>query len=141
MEKTEEINWREYIIWHDYCSKKYKNDINMRQEERFLNIAVLMGVFFVLLFLGVPIAYSLCLSAVLYICLLYTSIEKGQPNHAFLGGNGDSHHCQLLHPVLVNAQILKGKGKYELLPVKVDNGAYHADGLGEDGCQGRAGYS
>ena len=43
--------------------------------------------------------------------------------------------------VLVNAQILKGKGKYELLPVKVDNGAYHADGLGEDGCQGRAGYS
>lgn len=69
MEKTEEINWREYIIWHDYCSKKCKNDINMRQEERFLNIAVLMGVFFVLLFLGVPIAYSLCLSAVLYMAL------------------------------------------------------------------------
>lgn len=57
------------------------------------------------------------------------------------GGDGNSHHCQLLQPVPVNAQILKGKGKYELLPVKVDNGAYHADGLGEDGCQGRAGYS
>ena len=41
----------------------------MRQEERFLNIAVLMGAFFVLLFLGVPIAYSLCLSAVLYMAL------------------------------------------------------------------------
>lgn len=34
-----------------------------------MNIAVLMGVFFVLLFLGVPIAYSLCLSAVLYMAL------------------------------------------------------------------------
>ena len=42
---------------------------NMRQEERFLDIAVLMGVFFALLFLGVPIAYSLCLSAVLYMAL------------------------------------------------------------------------
>ena len=34
-----------------------------------MNIAVLMGAFFVLLFLGVPIAYSLCLSAVLYMAL------------------------------------------------------------------------
>ena len=34
-----------------------------------MDIAVLMGVFFALLFLGVPIAYSLCLSAVLYMAL------------------------------------------------------------------------
>ena len=57
-------------------------------------------------------------------------VKEGQPHHAFLGGDGNSHHCQLLQPVPVNAQVLKGKGKYELLPVKVDNGTYHADGLG-----------
>lgn len=34
-----------------------------------MDIIILMGVFFILLFVGVPIAYSLCLSAILYMLL------------------------------------------------------------------------
>lgn len=59
-----------------------------------MDIAILIGAFFIMLFIGIPIAYSLCLSAVLYI-VLYSNVPL----------------------IIVAQQMLKGVDSFTLMAI------------------------
>ena len=60
-----------------------------------MDIAILIGSFFVMLFLGIPIAFALCISAVLYLVL----------------------YCPTIPLVIIAQQMLKGVDSFTLLAI------------------------